>query len=115
MTNVKKFFDHFFQKLDVFSNDTGHGIKGDQVAVYQDTYLDLSENKAPETEEQCKNETLAVLEPIKAIDENKLMKINRPFVFAFVIKTHVVALGRIKDPSWCKNCIRYLIFFLSYS
>ena len=95
------------QKLDVFSNDTGYGIKGDQVAVYQDTYLDLSENKAPETEAQCKNETLAVLEPIKAIDGNKLMKINRPFVFAFVIKTHVVALGRIKDPSWCKNCIRY--------
>ena len=77
------------------------------MAVYQDTYLEMSENNAATTEAQSKNETLAVLEPIKAIDEKKLFKANRPFFFVFVMKTHIVALGRIKDPLWCKTCKRY--------
>ena len=79
------------------------------MAVYQDTYLELSENIVAPTEDQLKNETLAVLEPIEAINEKKLLKINRPFFFAFVMKTHIVAIGRIKDPLWCKHCKRYYI------
>jgi hypothetical protein len=92
--------------LDVFSNKTGNGIKGDQVAVYQDTYLELAESVSSTSDIKSKNDTIAVLEPVKSIDEDKLFKVNRPFFFVFMIKSQIVALGRVKDPNWCKNCKR---------
>ena len=94
--------------MDAFSNATGNGIRGDQVSVYQDTYLELIEA----TNDDSKHDTskhkdpLSVLEPIKAPGDKKIIKANRPFLFVFVIKRHIVALGRIQNPLWCKFCQR---------
>ena len=98
--------------MDVFSNETGHGITGDKVAVYQDTYLELAESVSSISDDKSKNDTIAVLEPVKEIDQDKLFKANRPFFFVFIIKNQIVALGRIKDPLWCKNCKRYKFLLL---
>ena len=95
----------------MFSNDTGNGIKGDQVAVYQDTYLELAESVSSSSDATSKNDTIAVLEPVKAIDENKLFKADRPFFFVFIVNSQIVALGRVKDPLWCKNCKRYTFYY----
>ena len=98
----------------MFSNDTGNGIKGDQVAVYQDTYLELAESVSSSSDVMSKNDTIAVLEPVKAIDEDKLFKANRPFIFVFIVKSQIVALGRVKDPFWCKNCKRYFYYSFQF-
>ena len=92
----------------MFSNSTGNGITGDQVAVYQDTYLELSETKdnLPEKEEASLKNTTKGLELIKDVKEKTVFKANRPFLFVFAIESHIVALGRVKDPSWCKLCDR---------
>ena len=92
----------------MFSNSTGNGITGDQVAVYQDTYLELSETKddVPGKEEASSTTTTKVLGLIKDVKEKAVFKANRPFLFVFAIESHIVALGRVKDPSWCKLCDR---------
>ena len=96
--------------MKVFANATGNGIKGNRVAVYQDTYLELIEstNKSgSKKESHYFNDTLLApgqLKLEKTESKAKSFMANRPFLFVFEINRHIVALGRIKDPHWCKTC-----------
>ena len=98
--------------MDAFSNATGNVIKGDQVAVYQDTYLELTEiNSSSNPKMQVNKSHDSNQEPgslglgkTELTDKRKLFIVNRPFLFIFEINRHIVALGRIRDPHWCKFC-----------
>ena len=88
-------------------------IKGDQVAVYQDTYLELIENDSTnnskmqtnQLDDSIQNLSLLGLRTTAKADKKKSFNVNRPFVFIFEINNQIVALGRIKDPHWCKLCL----------
>ena len=92
-------------------------IKGDQVAVYQDTYLELIENDSTnnskmqtnQLDDSIQNLSLLGLRTTAKADKKKSFNVNRPFVFIFEINHQIVALGRIKDPHWCKFCMYVII------
>ena len=88
------------------------------MAVYQDTYLELVETVVKPKDEALMDDeddkmsktilNSGILGKGKSgkdyVEKSKTLKVNRPFLFIFTLKQHIVALGRIRDPHWCKLC-----------
>ena len=96
---------------------TGH----DTVGVYQDCFLDLSESpdldnsggekevfevkdKHNMKEEDGDSRTSQDTESDDDSD-SKEFKVDQPFLLILELDRKILAIGRIKDPTWCKFCI----------
>ena len=85
-------------------------IKGDQVAVYQDTYLELIENDSTnnskmqtnQLDDSIQNLSLLGLRTTAKADKKKSFNVNRPFVFIFEI-SHCELISDLKQEKCSQN------------
>ena len=85
--------------MTIFANSTGETVKGNEVGIYQDTYLELSESPQASSPGPVDEPLVDAITDV-ADDFNA----DQPFIFLITQSNYLLALGRVKDPFWCKFC-----------
>ncbi|XP_040569851.1 serpin B6 [Lepeophtheirus salmonis] len=79
------------QKLKNIKDKDGHSISGDEVYVFQDTYLEMIESS---------NSKISLPE----VKNDRVLKFDKPFLLFVEIRDDLIAFGRIMNPNECNNC-----------
>ena len=70
------------------------------MGVYQDTFLELIESTRLDPE---KDKSEAKATSTESLQQEEVV-VDRPFLFLLSVDRDILALGRIRDPYWCKFC-----------
>merc|ERR1712141_692396 len=71
-------------------------LNGDLIGVYQDVFLQMVEKEDTDL-------SIDDIENGNLKSDSKFVA-DRPFMVVLQIDNEVIAIGRVKDPLWCKTC-----------